>query len=136
MKLTVGYLTSLLALPLALLNSCVLVDNPPRREVVVVESERHGPPPWAPAHGWRRKHEYHYYPITQVYYYPHVKRYYWLEGGDWKTGVRLPSYYVIEESKRVVFELDDEPHKHHFRIKNDYPPEYFERGKGKGRDRS
>ena len=23
----------------------------------VVESDRNGPPPWAPAHGWRRQHE-------------------------------------------------------------------------------
>jgi len=136
MKSKMRYWATVFGSATLFLTGCVVVDKEPRRGVVIVESDRHGPPPWAPAHGWRRKHEYHYYPIIQVYYYPHVKRYYWLEGSDWKTGVRLPSYFVIEESRKVIFELDDEPHKHHGRIKNDYPSDYFERGKGRGRDRS
>ena len=55
-----------------------------------------------------------------------------------KGGPPLRSRCVIEETKRVVIELDDEPHKHHAKIKGDYPPDYFERGKGKGKgkDRS
>lgn len=114
-------------------SGCVaVVENRPRREVVVVESERNGPPPWAPAHGWRRKHEsYHYYPAVQVYYYPAARKYYWLERGEWRVGARLPSLYVIEERRMVVVELDDEPHKHHHKVKTQYPPDYFERGKGK-----
>lgn len=114
---------------------CVaLVGEPPRREVVVVESERPGPPPWAPAHGWRRKHEsYHYYPAIQVYYYPAARKYYWLETGQWRIDVRLPSRYVIAEHQMVVVELDDEPHKHHNKVKIQYPPDYFEKGKGKGK---
>lgn len=27
-----------------------------------------GPPPWAPAHGYRAKHSYHYYPSAEVYF--------------------------------------------------------------------
>jgi len=139
MKAKIAYALLVLAPAAVSLTACVGVVEHPRREVVVVEPERRGPPPWAPAHGYRRKFEtYHYYPAIQVYYYPTVQKYYWLEGGDWKIGVRLPSRFVIEETKRVVIELDDEPHKHHGKIKGDYPPDYFERGKGRGRgkDRS
>lgn len=103
-----------------------------RREVVVVEKERHGPPPWAPAHGWRRKHEtYHYYPAIQVYYYPHTSSYYWLESGKWKIGGRLPERYVVTEHEVVMLELDYEPHTRHADIKKDYPPDRFGKGKSK-----
>ena len=119
---------------LFLASGCVAVAEKPPREVVVVESHRHGPPPWAPAHGWRRKHEtYHYYPAIEVYYYPSIGRYYWLDGGDWRFGVRLPRHYVIAEHKRVVLDLDYEPHKHHGKIKNKYPPGQYKKHKGKGR---
>lgn len=126
--------------PLALVavSGCVaVVEDRPRREVVMVDSDRHGPPPWAPAHGWRRKHEtFHYYPVVQVYYFPSNRTYYWLDAGEWKVGVRLPSRYVIEQHKMVVVELDDEPHKRHHKVKTQYPPDYFEKGKGKGKGRS
>lgn len=132
MKAIPPYCKTVLLLGALSVSGCVaVVGKPPRREVVVVESERRGPPPWAPAHGWRRKQErYYYYPTIQVYYYPEARRYYWLESGAWKIGARLPSHYVIREQKRVVVELDDEPHKHHQKVKMQYPPNYFERGKG------
>ena len=73
----------LAALPLFFSGCVALVERP--ADVEVVESERQGPPPWAPAYGWRRKNEtYFYYPVTQVYYYPSVRRYYWLEGREWR----------------------------------------------------
>ena len=95
---------------LLVFSGCLVVDRP-SREVQVVEADRHGPPPWAPAHGWRRKHEtYYYYPVVQVYYYPSVRRYYWLEGREWKYGERLPRRYIIEEDKKIALDLDYEPH--------------------------
>ena len=120
-----------LAASLSVLAGCVaVVDKPP--ETVIVESDRRGPPPWAPAHGWRRKHEtYYYYPVVQVYYYPSVRRYYWLEGTVWRYGERLPRYYVIEPAKRVVLNLDYEPHTKHEKIKAVYPPGYYAKGKRK-----
>lgn len=122
------------ALSLFLTGCITVAERPP--DAVVVESDRRGPPPWAPAHGWRRKHEtYHYYPATQVYYYPSVGRYYWIEGGGWSYGSRLPRYYVIEEDRRVVLDLDYEPHTDHAKIKAVYPPDYYERNRGKGKYR-
>ena len=42
--------------------ACVIVDDSsyrrgPSHPPVVERDEGHGPPPWAPAHGYRRKHE-------------------------------------------------------------------------------
>lgn len=132
MKIISGFWKTFLPLVIFTISGCVaVVDEPPRR-VVVVEEERHGPPPWAPAHGYRRKHEtYHYYPVIQVYYYPAARKYYWIEGGQWRIDVRLPNRYVIEEHRRVVVDLDDEPHKHHHKIRTQYPSDYFERGRGR-----
>lgn len=63
------------------------------------------PPPWAPAHGARAKHHYYYYPAQQVYYYPARRQYFWLDGGAWKVGVRLPESIRIGSS-RVSVDLD------------------------------
>ena len=138
MKIISGSWKTALFFAAVTIPGCVaVVEERPRRDVVVIDSDRHGPPPWAPAHGWRRKHEtFHYDPVVQVYYFPANRTYYWLEAGQWQVGVRLPSRYVIQEHKMVAVDLDDEPHKHHHKIKAQYPPDYFERGKGKGKGRS
>lgn len=135
MKIGAAPLAIVVAALLSLSSGCVAVVDRPS-DVAAVESDRQGPPPWAPAHGWRRKHEtYYYYPATQVYYYPSVRRYYWLEGREWRYGDRLPRYYVIEEDKRVLLDLDYEPHTQHAKIKAVYPPDYHESDRGKGKYR-
>lgn len=48
------------------------------------------PPPWAPAHGWRAKHRYVYYPSAEVYYAPESRMWFWLGGNGWQAGVNLP----------------------------------------------
>jgi hypothetical protein len=56
-----------------------------------------GPPPWAPAHGYRAKqapaYHYVYYPAQQVYYAPASGTWFWMSGGNWRFGVHLPSHY-------------------------------------------
>lgn len=74
-----GYRTlSLLAIPVLCLAtaSTVLAD----------------PPPWAPAHGYRAKHEhrYVYYPNGEVYYAPERHLWFWLGGNGWEVGASLP----------------------------------------------
>ncbi len=114
------------------ISGCVAVVEQPS-DVAVVESNRPGPPPWAPAHGWRRQHEtYYYYPTTQVYYYPSVRRYYWLEGREWKYGDRLPRRFVVDENKKIALDLDYEPHTQHAKIVKSYPRDYYERAKSRG----
>ena len=42
-------------------HSVTIGDRPPRNEPQVVrEGNGHGPPPWAPAHGYRHKHQHAY----------------------------------------------------------------------------
>ncbi|HEX5960650.1 MAG TPA: hypothetical protein VFY97_05320 [Rhodanobacteraceae bacterium] len=48
------------------------------------------PPPWAPAHGWRAKHQYVYYPSAGVYYEPASRMWFWLGGDGWQAGISLP----------------------------------------------
>ena len=126
---------------LSFASGCVVVDRPQRE--VVVESDRRGnPPPWAPAHGQRRQVEtYYYYPDIEVYFYPSVRRYYWLERGEWIYGAQPPRHYAVEEHARVALDLDYEPHTQHANIKNHYPPGQLrkdqreDKGRDRGRDR-
>lgn len=48
------------------------------------------PPPWAPAHGWRAKHHYVYYPSAEVYYSPESRLWFWFGGTGWQVGADLP----------------------------------------------
>jgi hypothetical protein len=126
---------AVLAALFSVFSGCVAVVDRPSDQPAV-ESDRHGPPPWAPAYGYRRQHDtYYYYPASQVYYYPSVRRYYWLEGREWRYGDRLPRRYAIEEDKRVALDLDYEPHTQHAKIKEMYPPDYYERDNRSGKYR-
>jgi len=49
-----------------------------------------GPPPHAPAHGYRAKHTYYYYPSAYVYFDISRKVYFYLEGDKWRMSVSLP----------------------------------------------
>lgn len=75
------------------------------------------PPPWAPAHGWRAKHQYVYYPSAEVYYAPASRMWFWLGGNGWQAGVSLPGAlqgYV--QAGGVSISLDvDRPY-----LQNDY----------------
>lgn len=67
------------------------------------------PPPWAPAHGWRAKHQYVYYPAGRVYYEPVSRMWFWLGGNGWRTGVSLPAAlrgYVRVGGVKVFLDVD------------------------------
>lgn len=90
------------------------------------------PPPWAPAHGWRAKHDapkkhmkhyrYHYYPHQQVYFLPERGTYFWLDGGVWRMGVSLPTAIRVYPRDRVILDLEDErPYRSHPEIMLRFP---------------
>ena len=54
-----------------------------------------GPPPHAPAHGYRAKHQYRYYPSCSVYYDYGRKIYFYVKGDHWEVGASLPSHLRI-----------------------------------------
>ncbi|WHZ18261.1 MAG: hypothetical protein OJF55_000410 [Rhodanobacteraceae bacterium] len=75
------------------------------------------PPPWAPAHGWRAKHQYVYYPSAEVYYAPESRMWFWLGGNGWQAGVSLPlALQGYVQAGGVNISLDvDRPY-----LRNDY----------------
>lgn len=76
-----------------------------------VAHKRPGPPPHAPAHGYRKKFGYEYYPTANVYYDRSRKVYFYMSGHDWKVGVSLPSTFRVDVNEAVSLELStDKPY--------------------------
>ena len=130
MKTTVT-LAGVLAV-LVLVSSCsVGISATPRIGVAT----GHGPPPHAPAHGWRAKHIYHYYPDVYVYFDVERKLYFYMKRGAWRVGTRLPADVDIGLRQFVVVSLDTaEPYVHFREHKSKYPPGQLKKqGGGHGR---
>lgn len=75
-----------------------------------------GPPPWAPAHGYRAKTRHVYFPDHNFYFDVQKSLYIFLSGSKWQVGTKLPSLYAgidLKEAAKVELELDtDSPQKH------------------------
>jgi len=81
------------------------------------------PPPHAPAHGYRAKRQYRYYPSCSVYYDTHRKLYFFLEGDNWRMGVSLPQGLHVDQRAYVSIEMDsDTPYTHYKEHQRKYPP--------------
>lgn len=79
---------------------------------VVSGQPQHGPPAHAPAHGYRKKYTYHYYPKNNVYYAPDRKLYFYSDGNGWKTNAKLPPSIRLNLGGSTSLELDtDLPYK-------------------------
>ena len=73
-----------------------------------------GPPPHAPAHGYRAKHQYRYYPSSSVYYDTGRGLYFYLKGDNWEVGASLPGNFRVGLGDSVSIELDtDKPYLQH-----------------------
>jgi len=82
-----------------------------------------GPPPHAPAHGYRAKHHYRYYPSCSVYYDSGRKLYFYLKGGHWEVGASLPGSMFAGLGDYVSLELDTgRPYTYHADHVKSYPP--------------
>ncbi|MFC1868192.1 hypothetical protein ACFL0H_08680 [Thermodesulfobacteriota bacterium] len=91
-----------------------------------------GPPPWAPAHGYRAKHRYHYYPSSHVYY--ERERGFWFQykDGEWRFSVSLPSEIRIDMNDYVVLEMETgRPYDYDHEVRKKYPPGQLKKKKGK-----
>lgn len=99
---------------------------PPPEVVVVVESGPKGPPPWAPAHGFRRNRDYYYYPGADVYFRPADRAWFYLDGGNWRVGVNLPTSIRVDFDRSVSLTMETEqPHLFHDKVRTYYPGDYF-----------
>src|SRR6266542_2137431 len=86
-------------------SACVVVDDR-RPEVGIERGEHGGPPPWAPAHGYRAKHVYQYYPQSEVYFDIYTRNYFYMSGGIWQDSVSLPPTMSIQHDHVVDLELE------------------------------
>ena len=78
-----------------------------------VAHKRKGPPPHAPAHGYRKKFGYDYYPTANVYYDRSREVYFYLAGSNWEMKVSLPSRLRVNVNEAVYLELGtDRPYQH------------------------
>jgi len=95
------------------------------RAVVASDHYRigNGPPSHAPAHGYRAKHTYHYYPNLQVYFDVSERVYFYQEGDRWCVSASLPDHIAIGLGDHVVISMDSEvPYTHLASHKQKYPP--------------
>jgi hypothetical protein len=70
-----------------------------------------GPPSQAPAHGYRAKYKYHYYPKANVYYDTSRKLYFYIEGDKWRAAVSLPLNLKLNLGGYVSMEMEsDKPY--------------------------
>lgn len=93
------------------------------------------PPSWAPAHGYRAKHRYVYYPSAEVYYAPDTRMWFWLSGDNWSFGASLPlDYQPYVRSGGVSLELySDRPYVDHTYVVEHYGghrPDFRDRDRG------
>ena len=85
--------------------------------------EKAGPPPWAPAHGYRAKHSYHYYPSSNVYHERDQRVWFYYRDGGWRMSASLPSEIRIEMNDYVVLDMDDDrPYHYDHEVIKRYPP--------------
>ena len=83
-----------------------------------------GPPPWAPAHGYRAKTRHIYFPDQNMYYDIQRGNYIYFNNGKWSVSVKVPSIFVgINLGKSTQIELDfygDRPQRYNYSHKTKY----------------
>jgi hypothetical protein len=99
---------------------------PPPAVEIIAEPAQKGPPPWAPAHGFRRNREYYFYPGANVYYRPADRTWFYLEGRDWRIGASLPTSVRVDFTQSVPLEMEtDRPFQFHAAVTERYSSDYF-----------
>jgi hypothetical protein len=76
-----------------------------------------GPPPWAPAHGYRAKTRYVYFPQHNIYYDTQRSIYIYVNsGGNWEIGAKMPrgvNRSTLRDSRQVELRLNiDNPQRY------------------------
>jgi len=91
---------------------------------------KNGPPAHAPAHGYRAKYQYRYYPACSVYFDIDRKVYFYLEGENWRISAGLPNSLRVGLGEYVVFEMDsDRPYHDYENHRQKYPPGQLKKNK-------
>ena len=92
--------------------------------VVPTDVFSQGPPPWAPAHGYRAKTRHIYFPDQNMYYDIQRGTYIYFNNGKWAVSVKVPSIFVgINLGRSTQIELDfygDRPQRYNYSHKTKY----------------
>jgi hypothetical protein len=95
-------------------------------------AKKGGPPPHAPAHGYRAKYHYRYFPSCSVYYDTGRKIYFYLQGENWRVSASLPNTLRVKLGDFVGIEMNtDKPYTHYKAHKAKYPPGQLKQKKHK-----
>lgn len=98
----------------------------------VVSAKKNGPPAHAPAHGYRSKHQYKYYPSASVYHDSDRGLYFYLSGSNWKVAASLPIDLKVRLGSSVRMELETEkPYIYNDQHRKQYPPGQMKKKKHK-----
>lgn len=98
---------------------------------------KQGPPPWAPAHGYRAKTRHLYFPEQNFYFDVQRNVYIFPDGGRWVVSASMPGFLTgidLRAARKVELEINtDSPqafnNDHIAKYKGDSPGN----GKGKGK---
>jgi len=105
-------------------------NSKPQSNAGLYSQKKGGPPPHAPAHGYRAKHQYRYYPNCDVYHDASRGVYFYLKGDGWAVGASLPLDLQPNLGASVNLDLDtDKPYEHHAEHLKQYPKEKYKPGK-------
>ena len=100
------------------------------------QKKKGGPPPHAPAHGYRAKHQYRYYPSRSVYFDTDRGIYFYIKGKNWEVGASLPNSLRVGLGDSVSIELDtDKPYIYHTEHAKKYPPGKMKKKKNKKKNK-
>jgi hypothetical protein len=105
------------------------------------QGKKKGPPPWAPAHGYRAKTRHVYFPEYNFYFDVQRGVYIYLKAGSWTVAAEFPTIFSglnLNTSVQVELDLDtDSPQKFNvdhvtkYKVKKEKktPPGKTKRGK-------
>jgi len=100
-------------------------DDAPKKGVA---GNKGGPPPHAPAHGYRAKYSYYYYPGNEVYFDSSRGLYFYLSGKDWRVSASLPLGLQSNLGAHVIIDMNsDKPYTEHAAHKSKYPPNQYQK---------
>lgn len=87
------------------------------------KSAKKGLPDHAPAHGYRAKHSYQYYPNADVYFDTGSRMYFFLSSGIWKMSAILPINLRTTLGSHVMIDMNsDKPYSDHEHHRAQYAP--------------
>lgn len=124
MKRAKGLRTGILLITMLLFcTSWACVSTQKEVKIVKVYAPRNGPPPHAPAHGYRAKYTYRYYPAVQVYFDISRRVYFYLDEGHWVASASLPRSIRVRLGDYAEIDMEsDRPYTKFKEHRKKYPP--------------